>query len=346
MKSGIRLLIALFALAALQGCGEEEGHKQESAVQTTNATTIVVKSVSVAKNYVTSGTVTSDHRVAISSRISGYIRKLPVREGDTVKAGQVLVRVDPVHARQGLVQAEADLADASADLDRYRELFAARAVSKQQLDRVSLRYKVAKSQVEQARNQLSYAEVRSPVSGVVVEKRMNKGDLASPGASILVIEDPKNLLVETYVSEQFLSGIHEGDKVDIEVASLQHRFTGVVRQVVQAASAASHQFLIKISLKSEKGVHPGMYAQVGFKVGERQALLIPSAAVVARAGLNGVYIVDANGMTRYRQIRPGKQRGDKIEVLAGIQDGDVVAWQANPSAQTPALMTGMKVQAE
>lgn len=343
MKSGIKLLIACCAVAALQGCSQEEGQLQESAVQTVKAATMTVKSVAVAENYVTSGTVTSDHRVAITSRISGYIRQLPVREGNRVKAGQVLVRVDPVNAKQGLVQAEADLADAKADLDRYKELFTARAVSKQQLDRVSLRYTVAKSQVEQARNQLSYAEVRAPVSGVVVEKRMNAGDLASPGAAILVIEDPSSLLVETYVSEQFVRGIHVNDKVDIELSSLQRGVTGVVRQVVKAANAVSHQFLVKISLKSEKGVHPGMYAQVGFKLGERDALLIPAAAVIARAGLNGVYLVDANSITRYRQVRLGKQRGDMVEILAGLQDGDVIAWNQTPS---PALMTGMKVQAQ
>jgi len=346
MKSGITLMIALFTLIALQGCGPDEDPQAEAVTQAVQAETMTVTSVAVAENYVTSGTVTSDHRVAISSRLSGYIRKLSVREGDKVKAGQILVRVDPVNAKQGLVQAEADLANAKADLDRYEELFTARAVSKQQLDRVNLRYKVAKSQVEQARNQLSYAEVRSPVAGVIVEKRMNKGDLASPGAAILLIEDPSSLLVETHVSEQFVSGIHEGDAVELEVASIEKVFTGVVRQVVQAADAVSHQFLIKISLNSEAGVHPGMYAQVGFKLAERQALLIPGAAVIARAGLNGIYIVDDNGIARYRQIRLGKQRESMIEVLAGLRDGDVIAWHAKPDSQTTPLMTGMKVQAQ
>ncbi|GAV20732.1 multidrug resistance protein MdtA [Mariprofundus micogutta] len=346
MKTGIRLFISLLVLAGLQACGGEEGQMQQSAAPAVQAETMTVKAVAVAENYVTSGTVTSDHRVAISSRLSGYIRELAVREGDKVKAGDVLVRVDPVNARQGLVQAQADLADAKADKDRYEELFAAHAVSKQQLDRVSLRYKVARSQVEQARNQLGYAEVRSPVAGVVVEKRMNKGDLASPGAAILVLEDPDSLLVETYVSEQFVSGIKIGDKVEIEVATLKQSFAGVVRQVVEAADAVSHQFLIKISLNGESGVHPGMYAMVGFKVGERPALEIPAAAVIERSGLHGVYIVDANGITRYRQIRLGKPHANGVEVLAGLRDGDVIAWNATPSAQTPALQTGMKVLAK
>ncbi|OIO73646.1 MAG: efflux transporter periplasmic adaptor subunit [Zetaproteobacteria bacterium CG1_02_53_45] len=346
MKAATRLLMALFTLAVLQGCGQNEADVEQAAVPVVQADVLTLKPVTVAENYVTSGTITSDHRVAITSRLSGYIRELSVREGDKVKAGQVLVRVDPVDARQGLVQAEADLADARADFERYDELFAANAVSKQQLDRVSLRYKVAKSQVEQARNQLGYAEVLAPVSGVVVEKKLNRGDLASPGAAILVLEDPESLLVETYVSGQFVGGVHVGDKIDIEASSLAEPFTGVVRQVVEAADAASHQFLIKVSLNGKSGVHPGMYVQVAFKVGERQALLIPAIATTERAGLNGVYIVDAGGITRYRQIRLGKQRDGMVEVLAGLHDGDVIAWIARPSAQNPALTTGLKVQAK
>jgi len=334
-------LLILLAALSLQACSDD-GNKNQPVAQaavTTQAKMMVLQAVDVDARYVTSGTVTSDHRVSISSRISGYIRKLSVREGDRVKKGQVLVRVDPVNARQGLIQAEADLADAKADLKRYESLFRDHAASKQQLDRVRLRYKVARSQAAQARNQLGYAEVVSPVNGVVVEKRLSKGDLAQPGATILTLEDPASLLVKTYVSEQYVSGIHAGDKVEVDIPSMQRRIVGVVRQVVEAADAVSHQFLIKIALNNDSAVHPGMYAQVGFSIGTRKTLMLPMVAVVERAGLHGVYIVDEKSIVHYRQIRIGQQRGDKVEFLAGLHDGDVIAWGGERL-----LQTGMKVQ--
>lgn len=333
--------VALSAALLLAACGSDESSGDVAAPMLSKAESMTLTPVDMPVRYVTSGTVTSDHRVSISSRISGYIRKLPVREGDRIKAGQVLVRVDPVNARQGVVQAEADLADAKADLNRYEELFKAGAVSKQQLDRVRLRYKVARSQVEQARNQLSYAEVRSPVDGVVVEKRLSKGDLASPGAAILILEDPASLLVETYVSDQFVAGIREGDEVEIEVSSLKQAFTGIVRQVVQAADAVSHQFLVKIALQARDDVHPGMYAQVGFKVGSRKGLQVPVTAVVHRSGLNGIYTVDNDSIVHYRQIRLGREQGAFVEVLAGLHSGDQIAWSGEPT-----LKSGMKVLAK
>jgi len=330
----------LLSVLLIQGCSDEDSRQSVvSDAVLTQAESMLVQSVAVPSYYVTSGTVTSDHRVSISSRISGYIRTLSVREGDHVKKGQVLVRVDPVNAKQTLVQAEADLADAQSDMQRYESLFREHATSKQQLDRVRLRYKVAKSQVAQARNQLGYAEVLSPVNGVVVEKRLSKGDLAQPGAAILTLEDPASLLVRTYVSEQFVSGIDAGDSVEVDIPSMQRRIPGVVRQVVEAADAVSHQFLIKIALPQDAAVHPGMYAQVGFHVGTRKARLIPYVAVLEQAGLHGVYIVDGKATAHYRQIRVGKRRAAEVEVLAGLHDGDVIAWAGNPP-----LQTGMKVQ--
>ncbi|MDT8376957.1 MAG: efflux RND transporter periplasmic adaptor subunit [Mariprofundaceae bacterium] len=335
-RAGIVAL--LLATANLMACSDDSRPPAE-APQTSIATTFNVSVSEVPIRYVTSGTVTSDHRVSISSRIFGYIREMNAREGDLVKAGQILVRVDPVDAKQSLIQAKADLADAEADLQRYDELLKDGAVTIQQAARVKLRYKVAKSRVEQARNQLSYAEVRSPVDGVVVEKRLSQGDLAAPGIAILTLEDPASLLVETYVSERYVSRIHTGDHVDIHIAPLKQSSRGIVRQVVQATGPVSHQFLVKIALPAADEVHPGMYAETGFHVGTRQALLIPRAAVLLRSGLHAVYLLNSESIAQYRLLRLGAEQGDYVEVLAGLHAGDVIAWDGNP-----ALKSGMKVQ--
>ncbi len=332
------VVVLMLAATTFTACSDDS-RAPSDVPQTSIAMTFNVSVSEMPVRYVTSGTVTSDHRVSISSRISGYIRKMNVREGDLVKRGDILVRVDPVDAKQALIQAKADLADAKADLQRYDELLKDGAVTIQQTAKVKLRYKVAKSQVEQARNQLSYAEVRSPVAGVVVEKQMSQGDLAAPGVAILTLEDPTSLLVETYVSERFVSRVHEGDRVDINIASLKQSRQGIVRQVVQASGAVSHQFLVKIALPATGEVHPGMYAETGFHVGTRQALLIPQAAVILRSGLHAVYLLNDESIAQYRLVRLGTEQGDDIEVLAGLHAGDVIAWNGKPS-----LKSDMKIQ--
>ena len=339
IKQKLTYITLIAAVTSLAACSDESTQVTTN-YPTATAQTMVVHQQAVPAYYTTSGTVTSDHRVSISSRLSGYIRELTVREGDQVKAGQILVRVDPVDAKQALIQAKADLADAEADLNRYKELFKSGAVSKQQLSKIELRYTVAKSQVKQASNQLSYAEVRSPVAGVVVEKRLSQGDLAAPGMPILTIEDPASLLVETYVSEGFISKIHENDIVDVTIPSLKQTFEGTVRQVVQAADPVSHQFLVKVALKASADIHPGMFAQAGFRVGERQAILVPQSTLKTHSGLHAVYVLDSHGISQYRLVRLGQTLGDNVEVVAGLHDGDTIVW-GNPN-----IKTGMKIQAK
>ncbi|MBN4061544.1 efflux RND transporter periplasmic adaptor subunit [bacterium AH-315-G11] len=341
MKSVMVLGIGILFVGALTACNKDSERVPEAMLSSTVTQHLILTSQRIPVHYVTSGTVTSDHRVSISSRLSGYIRDIKVREGDQVKVGQVLLHIDPVNAKQALIQAKADSSNAMLEMQRYESLLHEGAVTSQQFEKVQLRYQLAKSQVKQAKHQLSYAKVTSPVSGVVVEKRMQKGDLASPGMPILMLEDPSSLLVETYASEQFVGQVHEGDVVDVEVTSLKQHFKGVVRQVVQAADPVSHQFLVKVSLPSMKDIHPGMYAQTGFNVGMRKALLIPMDAVIRQAGLYAVYVMDTSSIAHYRLIRVGQNIAGKLEVLAGLHDGEQVVWDGNP-----ALKTGMKVRYE
>lgn len=330
--------IVLLGLGLVACSHDDVAANQEMVIST--ATILQLRHSTVPAYYVTSGSVTSDHRVSISSRLSGYIRELNVREGDRVQVGQILVCVDPTDAKQALIQAEADLADAKVDKQRYDQLMLEGAVTSQQAAKANLRFDVAQSQVKQARNQLSYAEVHSPVDGVVVEKRLSQGDLASPGVPLLTLEDPTSLLVQTYVSENFVSRIHEDDPVDIHIPSLRTSFEGVIRQVVQAADPVSHQFLVKIALAASKDIHPGMFAEAKFRVGSRDTLFVPTASVLSRGGLTSVYVVDTQGLAQYRMVRLAAPTEGQIEVLAGLSAGDTIAWHGRP-----ALKSGMQVQA-
>lgn len=337
MMTRIPLLALL--LVSLAACSASETQPAKQPHPLVDARTLTLSAIQAPEYYITSGMVSSDHRIAISSRISGYIRAVLVREGDHVKKGQTLVRIDPVNAKQSLAQARADLADAKADLERYRKLLDAHAVSQRQFDKIALRFKVTRSRVVQAKNQLGYADISSPVHGIVVKKSMNAGDLAKPGASILTVEDVGQLLVETDVSASAVNMLHIGDIVDISISALHEARTGHIRQIVDAADPASHQFHIKIEPDSMAGIRAGMFAEVKFRIGTRRTMLVPEKAVLHRAGLTGIYIVDRHGITRYRQIRLGQKVKGGIEVAAGLSAGARIAWSENGG-----LRTGMRIR--
>jgi len=297
-----------------------------------------IKKELINEYYSTSGIITSDHRVEVSSRLSGYIRNIKVREGSKVKKGDILFRVDPVDTKQQLAQAKADLNNAKIDLTRYRSLLADKAVTQQQFDQIKLRYDVAASKVTQAQNQLGYAVVRAPVDGIIVEKRLNVGDLASPGLPILTLEDPLHLLVKTYVSEKHIASINDNDKVKLNISSIEQPLMGEVRQVVQIADINSHKFLVKASVPAHKDIRPGIFVEVYFTVGQQESLLLPTSALIRRNGLEGVYIVDDNNIAHYRLLRLGQQLGDRIEVAAGLKPLQRVINNPPPSISTGTLV--------
>jgi RND family efflux transporter MFP subunit len=340
LRNWSKWMVMVAAAASLAACSDEHGGNDEQ-VKTVKAHVAVVQPTEVARHYIASGIVSSDHRIAVSSRISGYVRSVSVKEGQRVSRGQTLVQIDPVDARQQLAQARADLADADADLKRFSELLKQNAVSRQQFDKAELRYKVARSKVAQAKNQLSYADITSPVDGIVVQKLLNAGDLANPGSPLLVVEDNTQLIVETDVSEQYISSLQVGDTVDLHIPAIHDTRTGKIRQLVNAANPGTYQYHIKVSLDAGADIRPGMFAEVGFRIGQRQVLLVPEVALIHRAGLVGLYEVGQDGIARYRQVRLGERYGEQVEIAAGLEAGARIAWNGKGE-----LATGVRVAAE
>jgi len=332
MKAKVWLFAGVLGGAALlTGCGAEEPSPASGPAGEVKARVIALEPEPVPVFYDASGSVVSEQRVTITSRLSGYIRDLAVNEGERVKAGQVLFRVDPVDvrsqqeaARAQLVQAEADLADAESDLRRFEALFEQGAASQRQLDKARLRVKVARSAVKQARaalrrarNQLTYAEVRAPGDGIVVRKLKRNGDLATPGAPVLTLENLEQLVVDTYVDEANVSHIEPGDEVYLDFPAFDKRLTGEVLQVVGAADPVAHNFLVKISLPKDAAVPAGAYVKVRFTVGTREVLMLPEKAVVNRADLPAVYVVDRQGVAHYRLVRLGQAYDGKSLLSRG-----------------------------
>ncbi len=329
------LFAGVLLTVTLTGCTDSEHSEAPAAQDEVKASVIAVTPQPVPVFYDSSGTVVSEQRVTITSRLSGYIRDLSVNEGDQIKAGQVLFRVDPVDARArqesaraALVQAEADLADAESDQQRFETLFEQGAVSQRQLDKARLRVKVAQSAVKQAkaalrsaRNQLTYAEVRAPGNGIVVRKLKRNGDLATPGAPVLMMENPDQLVVDTYVDEANISHVQAGDEVQLRFPAFDKQLAGKVLQVVGAADPVAHNFLVKIALPDGVNVLAGAYVKVRFTIATREVLMLPAKALFRRGDLPAVHVVDQQNIAHYRLVRLGQQHNGQYEVTAGLNAG-------------------------
>ncbi len=338
----LRMALLGLAVSLVNACGKHESPEESAAAGRTVAAAVqTVQQTPLSVRVEAPGAVVSEDQVQVASRLMGYIREIKVEEGQAVKAGQLLFVVDPAdiqgqmsQARAGLAQAEAALADARLDYERFGALYKDEAIPKLQWDKVRLQYQVAQQQVAAARaglglasGQMRYASVVAPIDGVVTQKLANAGDLAAPGRPVLVIEGLKKLQVRTQVSGGVYARIKTGEKVAItpDGDATQAPIEGVIAQVVPAADPVSHTHLVKIDLPAGSGLSSGNFVRVGFAAGSREGIRVPAAALAERAGITGVFVVDAQGIARYRMVRTGAAGQDGVEIVSGLNPGDKVA---------------------
>ena len=335
----------LASAIGLTGCSHDEPHALNSELQQSivaNVETVELGTVPMLA--VVPGAVVSDQKAEISSRLIGYIKDLNVEVGQEVTRGDLLFSIDSsdvksqiTQANAAFQQARAALEDAKLDFDRFTKLFKEDSVSKQQFDKIRLQYTLsqenlaaAKSGLDQAKAQLSYANVRAPFTGVIVEKIANAGALASPGQPIVVIENLKSISVQTEVAGELFAVLRAGDTAEVLIDGQAESLQGVIYTLVSAANPKTRTHTVKLSLPAINDVNSGTFARVSFKRGERLTMMVPSSAVVQRAGISGVFVVE-NGSAYFSMIRPGMRMNGLTEVQAGLNLGERIVVDNNQS---------------
>jgi RND family efflux transporter MFP subunit len=265
----------------------------------------------------------------------GRVQETQRQEGDEVGRGDVLARVESREVNARLAQAEAGLAAARANernaqlmKERMERLHGRQAASQKNLDDALAAYdaaaanaRAAEEGVAAARMYVSYAEVRSPFDGVVVQKLIEAGDMASPGRPLFVIEDISTVKIEAQVSETAIEGLEIGQTVEVEVAG--ERLQGELAEILPAVDPRSRTFTVRILLdNAQRRLRSGMFARLNLGGPERQAVSLPETAIIRRGPLSGVYVIGDDGTARLRWITLGRSRDGRVEVLTGLQVGE------------------------
>ncbi|MDD4881399.1 MAG: efflux RND transporter periplasmic adaptor subunit, partial [Gallionellaceae bacterium] len=335
------------------GCGGKHEETAATPVQNTvKADVVTLQPVEADVLSAMPGTVVALESVQVASRLMGYIKNIAVAEGQSVKAGQRLFTIDPMdieggvaQARLGLDQADKAMQDAKADYDRFNALFKDEVVTRQQYEKMKLNYDIAASRAAQAKaglqtaqGQMRYAVVSSPINGVVTQKLANEGDISAPGHPVLMVENQSRMQVQTSVPDSIYQCLKQDATVRIEVDGLAQPLDGKIARLSPAADPMTHSHLVKIDVAAA-GLRSGSFARVLFASGKQNVLRVPSAAVLNRAGIDGVFVVDAKGIAQYRMVRTGRVDGDQVEILSGLSAGDRVV-----TGNAGALNNGDRVQ--
>ena len=326
---------SLFALAAMAvgallaaGCHADRA-APVAAGRSIEAETLTVTSAPTPVYATVPGTVVSKRRAEISSRLTGYVRSVSVQAGDHVAAGQALLAIDSSDVTGQLQQAQAVFDEAQVNYQRAVNLYSKGVASKVQLDSATRQYATAKATLQMAQSAVGYADVRAPYAGVIVDKLADIGDLAVPGKPLLVLEDEHALEVQSYVPDELYGVLSVGEEIPFSTET--GSYIGRLQSKVAAADAQTHTHLIRIAIPAGSGLMSGRYTRVRIPTGEQPLVRIPESALTERAGITGVFVVEADSQAQFRLVRPGTATGGSVEIQSGLVAGERVI--IKPDAQ-------------
>lgn len=285
------------------------------------------------------GLVEAERRSTVSSQVAARIEELPFDVDDYVERGDIIVGFRDQQAAADLKQAEAAaretrarLEQAEANHERIRQLHSQQRISQADMDRSTADLQSARARVEAASGALLGAQerfentvVRAPFAGIVVERHVELGEMATMGSPLMTGLSLEHLRVVVDVPQQDIGALRGEGQAWVDLPDGDSLEAQNVR-IFPYAEASTHTFRARLRLpEGQHGIYPGMWVKVRFLTGEEEALLVPASAVVRRSELTGVYVLRDDGTPRLRQVRLGRELPDgRVTVLAGLEPGEAV----------------------
>ncbi|OAG28307.1 efflux RND transporter periplasmic adaptor subunit [Thermodesulfatator autotrophicus] len=329
-KKALFLLILTIFLA---NCEKREEPQQAKPFSQVKAKVFEVKAVPVSSYRIFPGKVCAKQKITIKAKVSGYVEDILVKEGEKVKAHQVLLRIDSrsIKARLKAIEAEieatikeyeavlARLKYAEANLKRFKALWEEQASTKEELERALSEFKSlkAKSEALKARQMalqaektdiltlLDYAVIKAPSEAVVTQRLVGKGSVVNPGEPLLILDNLKaGFEFCAEIDESFFKRLRPGQILTLEFPSLGKTLNLPLTTIVSQIDPSSRTFHIKIDLPSDLWPS-GLFGQVKIPEEETKKTLIPGEALIVRGDIYGVFTLSPSNTARFQVVRIG-----------------------------------------
>jgi membrane fusion protein, multidrug efflux system len=279
------------------------------------------------------GTIRAVHETSIGSKLLARVVEVNLKAGQKVQTGDVLIRLDDADLRAKLQQAKAAVASAdavyrqaAADERRYAQLVKSRTISQQAYDQAITAMRSAEADllrlretVNEVQATLDWATIRSPIDGTVIDKKVDAGDMVTPGQMLVTLFDPKHMQLVASVRESLRNRLKIGQSIGVQVEGLPKQCSGTVSEIVPEAQSASRAFQVKVTGPCPVGIYSGMFGRILIPLQDEEVLAIPRRAVREVGQLELVEVVE-NGRVRTRSIRIGRELKEPVEFLPGLRE--------------------------
>lgn len=289
------------------------------------------------------GVIEAVQQSTVSAQTSGTVQKLPFDVDDSVAAGDLIVQLEDSEQRSrlrqaqaGLEEAEAALTDARQQFDRIEAVHERGLVSRQEFDQARNNLAAARARVErasaavsEAQEQLSYTRVMAPYGGILTERHVELGETVNPGQPLLSGLSLEQLRVVVELPQKYAELARTERQARVTLADGRVLETGEMT-FYPYANPQTHTFRLRMRLNEPNGsLFPGMLVKVGVPVASREALWVPVSSLIHRSELRAVFVLDNQDRPRLRQVRTGVRDNGRLEILAGLSEGERVV--TNPS---------------
>ena len=348
LRHALLFLAVPLVLAACQRPADKPAAAAPAPLLISAEDLTVVHNSSLASGPTITGSVQPERRADLRAEVQAVVLQVVRENGDAVKKGDVLVKLDTIAIRDTLASAEAAqraaeqaLDQAQRQLDRMKTLRGSGMASAQALDDAEGRRNAAQSDVEAAkarvvlaRQQLQRTEVRAPFDGIVSDRKVSAGDTAQVGKELLKVIDPTSMRFEGLVSADQIGAVKAGQPVSFRVNGYGDQvFTGKVRRVNPAANATTRQVEVLVDFTGKQQPKlAGLYAEGRIETGSHTSLTVPASAVLVEGDKKSVYRLKDDKIQKValsvsdRDVRTG----DYV-LKAGLTEGDTVIRNPNSS---------------
>lgn len=292
------------------------------------------------------GTVEPVHEAAVASKLLARVVEVKAAAGKPVSEGDVLVRLDDAELKARVEQAESAVRAAEsrreraqADYARAEKLVQSRVVTQAEFDQIVSESKMAEADLrrlqqaaDEARVLLGYATIHAPLTGVVVDKRVEVGDTVSPGQVLVTLYEPNRMQLVATVRETLAERLRVGSEIRARLDALGHDCPATIREIVPEAEAASRSFIVKVAGPCPPGIYSGMFGRIFIPLADEDVLVVPPEAVSYVGQLTLVDVVEDNEIHR-RNVQLGRTLPEGIEALSGLRAGEKVVVQPGSSSQ-------------
>ena len=272
------------------------------------------------------GSLRSDESVQIASEIAGRVAEFNFKEGEEVKAGDVLVKLDDALAQAELADANARYDLANSNMDRAKQLSRTGNVTEKAIDEATAAFEIARSALELQRVRLAKHTIAAPFSGDVGIRNVSPGAYVPIGTPIVNIEKIDVLKVDFKLPELFLASIKVGQTISVSVDAIPDRtFSGEIYAIDPQVDVNGRALRLRARIQNtDRVLRPGLFARITVE-GQvtREVVLVPESAIVPRSGENFVYRIE-NGRAVEAKVKLGERKGAEVEVLEGLPAGAVV----------------------